>query len=56
MKGLAWLAAAALRAAAAPGYGEPLSITTGSIYRVGTVTAFLRAPGRMRRSRSPAAS
>lgn len=43
MTGLAWLAAAALRAAAAPGYGAPLSITTGSIYRVGTVAALQNA-------------
>ncbi|MBU1909511.1 MAG: right-handed parallel beta-helix repeat-containing protein, partial [Verrucomicrobia bacterium] len=35
--GVAW------RAAGAPGYGAPLSITTGAIYRVGTVTALQNA-------------
>ena len=34
---------AGLRAAGAPGYGEPLAITTGTLYRVGTAAALQNA-------------
>jgi hypothetical protein len=48
------LLTAARPAAAGPGYGEPLSLTTGTVHRVGTLTQLKAAVGTVNAAGAPA--